>query len=188
MLLKALNDLVGNEVVTTDGRCGVLEDVYFDRECWQLCYLLVADGAARTLVSAACVEAAVPGRGRVALNLSPEQIRGEAGAWRVGAALPWLHGQRVCSARELVGWRVAAEDGPAGELADLLLDPDTWTIDYVVALVRGAPGARYIALPLDWMDPLDPLERAVRMRCTRAQLTAAPQVSLASRRPAMPSS
>ena len=182
MLVKAMSELVGDEILATDGRCGVLEDFYFDRDCWQLCYLLVAAGATRALVSIACVEAAAPARGRVSLALSSAQLR--AGAWPMSEAAQWLDDIRVCSARHTLGWRVLAEDGPAGEICDLLVDRVTWSIDYVVAQTDDAYGRRQLIMPLDWADPLDPPAREVRMRRTRAQLAAAPVLERASSLPA----
>ena len=177
MLLKAMSDLLGGEVIAKDGRCGALEDLYFDRDCWRLCYLLIGSGASHTLVSIGGVEAATPAREPLTLALSHAQLRAQAGAWPAQAAAQWLDELRVCSARQTVGWSVAAEDGPAGEVADLLLDPDTWSIDYVVARMSGDGSRKHLALPLDWAEPLDPRERMLRMRCTRTQLASAPEIA-----------
>jgi hypothetical protein len=175
MLAKAVDDLLGDEVFATDGSFGVLQDFYFDRDCWRLCYLLIARGPLRALVSMACVESASPARGHIGLSLTREQLR--AGGWRIGASVPWLDEIRVCSGRYFLGWRVYGEDGPSGEVADLLIDRATWSIDYLVANITDAFGRRQVVLPLDWAEPLDPAEVAVRMRRTRAQLSSAPAIN-----------
>lgn len=177
MLVRALSELLGDEVLASDGRFGALEDLYFDRDCWQVCYMLVATGATRALVSVACVETAVPARGRLTLAVSRAQLGAGAGAWPMDAALEWLDDVRVCSVRHAAGWRIIAEDGAAGEIADLLVDPRIWSIDYIVAATIDGFGRRHLVLPLDWADPLDPLEAALRMRRTRAQLSSAPELA-----------
>jgi hypothetical protein len=174
MLFKAHGELLGNEVLARDGRFGALENIYFDRDCWQVCYLMVAAGATRVLVSVGCIEAAAPARGRVSLTPSREQLIAGVGAWPIELAAQWLDDIRVCSVREARGWRIVAEDGPAGQVADLLVDVAVWSIDYLVATTGDAFGPREVLVPLDWADPLDPREAMVRMRRTRAQLSSAP--------------
>jgi hypothetical protein len=173
MLLQVVEELLGDEVLGRDGRIGALEDLYFDGGCWQVSYLLVAAHGVRTLVSAACVTAAAPARGRVNLALSREQLGSGAGVWPIHAA-GWLDASRICSARKAVGFRIIAEDGPAGRIADLLVDEATWSIHYIVANRRDAFGSRRVLLPPDWVDPMDPRQAELRIRCTRAQLRSAP--------------
>jgi hypothetical protein len=177
MLVKIVHEMLGDEVLASDGRFGTLEDVFFDRQCWQVSYLLIAAGARRALVSSACVSAAAPARQRISLGMSLAQLGAGAGAWPLEAAVQWLGDMRVCSARGAVGRRILAEDGWAGRVADLLVDPASWTIDYLVAATVDAFGARHLLLPLDWTEPLQPLDAGLRMRRTRAQLSSAPEMA-----------
>lgn len=183
MLLKAINELLGDEVLASDGRVGTLENIYFDGDCWQACYLVVGVGTARVLVSVACVQVAAPARQRLTLSISRAQLGAGAGAWPMAAAR-WRNDVRICSVRRAAGRRIVAEDGPAGEVADLLLDPATWSIDYIVAAMTDGFGKSHVVLPRDWVEPLDPFEDVVHLRCTRAQLASAPRTSLSSPRPA----
>lgn len=49
------------------------------------------------------------------------------------------------SARRLVGFRVEANDGPAGSVDDLLLDDETWAVRYLVVEMGGLlPGKKVI--------------------------------------------
>jgi sporulation protein YlmC with PRC-barrel domain len=174
MLMKAMDQLLGDEVVARDGHIGTVEDIYFDGDCWQVSYLLVAVDEARVLVPVACVMAAAPARNRVSLALSREQVGLGAGAWPMDAAVHWLNDARICSAREAVGLRIVAEDGPAGRVTDLLVDEETWSIDYIVASAGDAFASRQVLVPLDWVDAMDPRQAMLRMRRTRAQLCSAP--------------
>ncbi|HEX6155981.1 MAG TPA: hypothetical protein VFZ54_08150 [Burkholderiales bacterium] len=173
MLMKVLDELCGGDMVARDGRFGVLENVYFERESWDTCYLQVAAGTNRVLVSPADV-AAVPARRQVMVSMSRQQLG--ARAWPAAVAAHWLRHSRVCSARHMIGWPIVGDDGAAGEVADLLLDAATWSIDYVLANVVDAFGARQVVVPLAWADALEPQQAVVRMRRTRAQLASAPQM------------
>jgi hypothetical protein len=180
MLMKAMCELLGDEVLARDGRYGVLEDMYFDCDCWQLCYFTVSCGATQSVVPVGCVETAATARGRISLGLTREQLDGAGGAWPMADAASWLGDIRVCSARSALGWRIEAEDGPAGVVADLLVDRSTWSIDYVVVNITRPLGAMQVVLPLEWADPVDPAASALRMRRTRAQMCSAPAMSPAS--------
>lgn len=174
MLMHTVGELLGNEVHAKDGRFGVLEDVYFDRDCWDLCYLAIIEGDKRSLVSSACIEPESAPEDRMRLALSRAQLAGGAGAWPMDEAVRWLDDIRVCSARRAVGWRVLAEDGPVGVLADLLIERRTWSILYLSANPSEGFGSRQVRLSLDWAEPLDASEATVRMRRTRAQLGSSP--------------
>ena len=174
MLVKVIADLLGDQVRATDGPFGVVEDVYFDRDCWQLCYLLIASRESRSLVSVAGLEDAAPSRGRLSVAVSRAQLAAGAGAWPMNGAVRWLDDMRACSVREALGWPLVGDDAPAGELSDMLVDQRTWAVDYLVANVANGFGRRQVILPLDWVRPLDPSEPAVRVRATRAQIAAAP--------------
>lgn len=173
--MKVLEELCGGDVVASDGVFGVLEDLHFDRVSWDTCYLQIAVGAHVVFVAPAEI-AAAPARRRVYSPLSRQQLG--ARAWPPAVAAHWLRHLRVCSGRRAIGWPIVADDGAAGELADLLLDTGTWSIRYALANVDDALGARQVVLPLAWADTAEPLQAEVRMRRTRAQLASAPEVTL----------
>jgi hypothetical protein len=176
MLVKIMAELLGSEVLAQDGRYGVLDDVYFDRDAWQLCYLVVSTSAARMLVPAGCVAAMVPARHRLTLGSTRAQLAAHPGTWSMAAAAEWLPEIRVCRARDIAGWPVVGDDGPAGEMVDLLLDPASGSLEYALALLADGFGARHIALPLAWADALEPRDGIVRMRRPCALLCSASAV------------
>lgn len=182
MLVRTVGELLGTEVHAVDGRYGVLEDAFFDHDCWQLCYLLIAAGAKRSLVSIACVDPAASAGAPLRLVLSRARLAGGAGSWPMDEAGEWLDDIRVCSARHALGWHVLAEDGPVGVLADLLVEWHGLSIPYLVVNANEAFGLPQIALSLDWAEPLEPLEATVRMRRTRAQLRHSPAAQVPSLR------
>jgi hypothetical protein len=174
-----MQQLQGDDVLARDGRIGALEDIYFDGASWQVRYLVVATGglrSSRLLVSVACVAQALPARDRILTKLFCKQIEFGAGAWPIEAASHWLDRGRVCSGRSVIGFRIEAEDGAAGRLADLLVDEEEWSIDYLIIDVADAAGVRQILMPLDWVDAIDLQRSTVRVFRTREQLRNSPAV------------
>jgi hypothetical protein len=175
MFQQAMKDLRGDAVLAPDGRIGALDDIYFDGDCWQVRYLVVATGAGlrepHVLISVACVAGTAPAHDGVLVGLSRTQLELGAGIWPLDAAARWLDRARVCSGRTLVGFRVQAEDGAAGRVADLLVDDEEWSIHYMIV---DTGGAKQVLMPLDWVCAIDPERRAVRMCRTREELSDAP--------------
>ena len=172
MLQRMMRNLRGAAVLGRDGALGALDDLYFDGHCWQVRYVVVAtDGAphgTRLLVSVACLARAAM-RDRVHVELSRAQIGTGAGAWPLHAAGRWLDRKRICSGRDMIGFRIEALDGSAGRLADLLVDEEAWSIEYMM-VDSGKTAARELLVPLDWVSGMDSERRAMRVQRTREQL------------------
>jgi hypothetical protein len=178
-MFRMLLELCGLEITALDGRLGELDDLYVDGDCWQVRYLVLSldDGLdeAQVLLSTGCVRQVRP-HGPISVELSRTQLASGAGAWPVHAAAAWLDGRRVWSGCDLVGFRVDAEDGTAGRVADLLVDDEEWSVDYLVMEVAQAGGNHRLLLPLDWVDAFDRPRRSVRVRRTRDELHKSPRL------------
>lgn len=182
MLLKAVNELLGAEVLACDGEIGELEDFYFDCDSWKASYLLVYAYGARLVVPTSCIAAAMPALQRVALSPSYDELCTSAGVWPYEAASRWLQNVRVCSARQAAGLLIQAEDGPAGRVSDLLIDDETWAIQYIVAATGQGWRSPQVLFPLEWVAALELRHCRVRVRRSRAELSAAPRVAAPSPR------
>ncbi len=172
MLQRMMQDLRGDAVLGRDGVLGAFDDVYFDCQCWQVRYVVIAIERGlrgrRLLVSAACLAKAAV-RDSVRVDLSRSQIQSGGGAWSLEAASRWLDRTRVCSGRDMVGVRVEAQDGSAGRLSDLLVDDEAWSIDYIM-VDTGNTTARELLVPLDWVGGMDLERRALHVERTCEQL------------------
>lgn len=177
MLVRAVGELLGREVRAKDGRVGILEDVYFDHDCWELCYLLIAAGERRALLCSTSIEFDSSAQHALYLSTSCSEIESGAGCWPMDDAVSWLDDIRVCSARQVVGSRVLAEDGPMGVVSDFFIERRTWSILYLVVKSSSVFGERHFPVALEWAEPFDPLEATVRVRRTRAQLSFPPAVN-----------
>jgi hypothetical protein len=172
MRLKSLRELLGNDVRVEKERIGALYDVYLDRDSALLRYLIVATAPRRHLLVSASV-ALHDGRG-VRLVLSRAQLKYGAGAWPLDAANAWLQHSRLCRGRELLGYRAEAQDGSAGRLLDILIDDETWSVDYLVVDACAEGGAGKVLVPLQWVASIDVGRRTFLVRRTRAQLAHSP--------------
>jgi hypothetical protein len=101
-------------------------------------------------------------------------VEGGAGIWPMEAASTWLKHRQLYSARAVVGLRVEARDGAAGCVADMLVDDEEWTVDYLITDMAPARGRRQVLVPLDWVGPLDVAKGAVYLRRTREELRCSP--------------
>lgn len=172
MFQRVMKELRGDAVIARYGCIGAVDDLYFDRDCWDVRYLL----APPLLVSVACIAGATPQRDRLLVNLSREQVECGAGAWSVESASRWLDDSRLCSGRAVVGMRVEAEDGAAGRVADLLVDDEQWSIEYLLVDALVAGGGRQLLVPLDWVRPMDRAQGAVYLHRTRQELLSSPSL------------
>ena len=157
MFHKAMQDMRGGDVLTGEGRIGALEDIYFDAEWGDVRYLAVSTGKGASGMP--MYVAAVP----------------DADEWHADSPLDDDAGDAsVCSSSDVVGFRVASRDGPAGWVADLLVDDDRWQIEYMVVQLDApdAPGDRLV--PLTWLWGIDKERRMVIVGCSDAELRGAP--------------
>lgn len=166
MFQKVMKQLRGDEVLAKDGRIGVLDDIYFDGEGWQVHYLLVStdDGQPepQVLISSQCANAGSASR-RVCVDLSRGEIEFTPAFWPVAPVSRWLARASICSGREIIGFGIEAQDAPAGRVADLLVDDDDWSIHYLVVDVGGEASERHVLMPLDWVRAVDLDRRAVQI-------------------------
>jgi len=178
MFQRAMDELCGDQVVARFGPIGTIADLHIDSTNWQVPYLEIATAGERQprrlLLSSSCVAQVAATRDRLLVDLSRSQVDGGGGVWPMETASAWLQHRHLYSARTLVGLRVEARDGASGRVADILVDDEHWTIDYLIAEMAGPRGRRQVLVPLDWVGPLDVANGAVYLRRTREQLHGSP--------------
>jgi len=70
---------------------------------------------------------------------------------------------------------VRASDGDIGHIADILVDPDHWTVPLIEIATRNWLPGRKVLLAPGLVEAIDWLERAVTFRRTRAEIEASPE-------------
>ncbi|MGH8018292.1 MAG: PRC-barrel domain-containing protein [Opitutaceae bacterium] len=85
----------------------------------------------------------------------------------------------VRSTHEVTGYGIHATDGDIGHVEDFLLDPNTWSIAYVVVDTRNwLPGGRKVLISPRWVSDVNWADRAVSVDLTRESIKASPEFDL----------
>jgi hypothetical protein len=81
---------------------------------------------------------------------------------------------RLRSSAEVIGYGVAARDGPIGHVADFLIEPATWQVRMVVVDTHTRLADRPVLLPPMWVDDFDDAARQLRFRVSRDAVQSSP--------------
>lgn len=83
-------------------------------------------------------------------------------------------GSNLHSAREIEGYGVEADDGQIGHVEDLVVEPDSWALRYILVDTRNwLPGRKVLVAP-DWAQQIDWSSQAVHFALSRAKIEASP--------------
>jgi sporulation protein YlmC with PRC-barrel domain len=173
-MLHKVKDLQGDAILAADGELGSVDDLVFDDEDWDIRYLVVNARrwvpGRKYLVSPIAIDRErTLDEGDIHVDLTREQIsRTSAGA---GDA-------RLRSSAEVIGCGIEARDGAIGEVADLVVDDETWEItDVLVDSRRWLPGKLLLISP-EAIERIDWPEKKVHLRLARRDILQAPEVQL----------
>ena len=83
--------------------------------------------------------------------------------------------EHLRSAVQLKNYIVRARDGEIGHVADVLIDPERWSIPLLEIATRNWLPGRKVVLAPALVEAIDWFEHAVTFRCTRAEIEASPQ-------------
>lgn len=78
------------------------------------------------------------------------------------------------SVRQVTGYRISAENGEFGEVADFIVDDQLWMIRHVVIDTRRWFAGRQVLLAPEWVKGLDWASHTVSLSLTRGQIEQAP--------------
>lgn len=82
------------------------------------------------------------------------------------------------SAQEVTGYRIEANDGEIGHVEDLVIDPESWAVRYLVIDTRNwLPGRKVIIAP-EWAHSIDWSETIVRVDRTKDFIQNSPEFDL----------
>lgn len=159
----------GNRVLASDGVAGVLHDVFFDTSAWKIHFLAVDRGAGitidRLLVPAARATLKADG------TISVAMTRGRFGPRPGARSAAWL-----CSGRETARYAIQANDGPAGQLDDLIVAPD-WSVPSIAITTASwlFPGPS-VRLDVGHIARVDRAQRAIAVTLSLAEILRLPGV------------
>ncbi len=167
MLHKA-SKLRGTAVQASDGEVGTVEDVYFDDQLWRVKYLAVKTDGDVILIRPSAVNppwntAAVP------VSMTKDEVRRSA-----PEVLP--DDRHLMSSRQLNGCHIEATDGDIGHVDDVLVDEESWNIQYLVLDTSNWIGGRAVVISPRVLHTVDLPERTVKVDAARDDIRHSPML------------
>jgi sporulation protein YlmC with PRC-barrel domain len=179
------------QVAASDARVGLVEDLYFDAEDWDIRYLVVEKGVLlwrrSYVVPALALVSAEPHERRLQLRLSKEQVD-RCSQTDVGQALSRrarhkrqrtasqvAGNSRLRSAKQLIGHRVQAIDGAIGHVADVLVDAEPRRVPRLVVATGKWPPSRQVTVPTEFVQGINGANRRVFLDISRKAVRSAPK-------------
>ena len=77
----------------------------------------------------------------------------------------------------LIGYRVAATDGELGEVEDLIIDDDVWSLTEIEIATPNGWLARTVRVPADALYRIDWSGQTIHVRMKRSEIEALPDVA-----------
>jgi sporulation protein YlmC with PRC-barrel domain len=86
-----------------------------------------------------------------------------------------VHDPHLRSTNEVTGYHIGAIDGEIGHLEDLLIDDETWAIQYLVVDTRNWWPGKKVLVGLQWIDKISWRDSKVYVNLTRETLKNGPE-------------
>ena len=159
---RTIKSLIGYSMEATDGKVGKVKDFYFDDQVWTIVYLMVKTAkwlsGRKVLISPAALVKGADRTGTFLIKLCREQIierpdgdadkPGPAGAVQAhedGAGTDvQMH---LRSALAFTEYQIETSDGELGQLKDLIIDDETWHIEYLVIEMQNWLDGKKLLVP-----------------------------------------
>jgi len=82
------------------------------------------------------------------------------------------------SSAEVIGYGIEATDGEIGQVADLVMDDETWAITDMLVDTRDWLPGKVVLITPSVVERIDHQDKKVRLRLAREEIMAAPEVRL----------
>ena len=172
MLHKA-KDLQGDAIHAEDGEVGSVDDLYFNEEDWDVRYLVVNTRrwipGRKYLVSPIAIAREWPLEGDIRIDLTREQI---------SRCPTSAVDSNLRSSAEVIGYCIEATDGEVGNVADLVIDDETWEITDVLVDSRHWLPGRLLLISPQVIERIDWPRKTLHLRLAREDILQAPEVRL----------
>lgn len=166
-MLHRANELAGDALRAPEGSAGRVKDFYFDPQRRNVEYLAVETGGAvggRTvLVPPATIDRHRSSEQSMFATLSSADIERAPSAQRAREA-------RLCSACDMIGYAAEASDGPIGDVIDVLIDDDAWSLATIVIQAGEWLPARQFTVPAEAIERVDTAGKRVHLHMKRRDI------------------
>jgi hypothetical protein len=189
-MLEKASTLKGYTLDSLDGDIGNVRDFYFDDRSWTVRYVLADTGGwlsgKQALISPGDLSPKLGHSHRFSVELTKEKIK-ESPYLEPGTPVSqqlensrfgyfgWpMYYPHLRSTKDMGDYNLAASDGEVGRVEDLLIDPATWTIRYLVIDTRNSTDAKYVVVAPEWIDRVSWREAKVFTSLSRESIRPAP--------------
>jgi sporulation protein YlmC with PRC-barrel domain len=159
---RTINSLIGYRMVAIDGEMGKVVDFYFDDQVWKVVYLIVKTGrwlsGRKVLISPVTLVRGADLTGTFSVKLSREQIvngpdidtdhLSPASEPQTDKDTAAFDGdQHLRSTHAIIACHIETSDGERGQLRDLIIDDETWHIEYLVVEMHSWLDGKKLLIP-----------------------------------------
>jgi hypothetical protein len=191
MLWDALG-LKGYAILGENGPLGTVSDLLFDDGIWMLRWLIGSTGAwmphHEVLLPARSIKSIDPGRRRISLALTMDQIEASPGieldapVSRQTEIAPRRRAScdpHLRSVEAVVGHRVHTPEGVVGHVDDLLVNDADWSIQFFRVDTWSWHPGHYILIPPRLLGQIDWPGRSIHLDVERRQIENGPPLAIA---------
>jgi hypothetical protein len=166
-MLHRANEIAGDALRAAEGTAGRVKDFYFDPQRWTVEYLAIETGGAvggrMVLVPPATIDRRRSSEQAMFATISSADIEYAPSAQKAREA-------RLCSGCEMIGYAAEASDGPIGQVIDVLVDDQAWSVASIVIRGPEALPARQFAVPATAIKDIDAARKRVQFHLRREEI------------------
>lgn len=199
-MLRSLEELFDYTVAARDGNLGRAKDFLFDDQCWRVRYLLVEIGGwmsgRRVLLRPEFLESPRFVGHAFPVDLTCDRVEQSPPLntdkpvyLQRGLPLPRVFDwglllnraeaepgdPHLRSAREVISYAVRAEDGAAGQVKDLTVDDELWTLNHLVVETGGWFQSRQVLLETNSVRAVRWSTREIEVNPRRGEIELRPE-------------
>ena len=202
-MLRSMQDLEGYTVGATDGDVGEVKDFYFDDEAWVIRYLLVETGSwlssRKVLISPRSIQQPEWASHNLPTGVDKQHIEnsppidtdqpiyrhhemqhlsyyGYSSYW--SGTGPGAANQdndlRLRSCKAILGYHIKALDGEIGHVESVLINEDTWAVQYLVINTSNWWLGHCVVIAPEWIDEVSWHDKTISLDLDRAAIRASP--------------
>ncbi|MFB3903815.1 MAG: PRC-barrel domain-containing protein [Acidobacteriota bacterium] len=183
---RSTRDLKRLSVYCNGREAGRVEDLWFDDERWMTTHLVLRTGswpASRQLIiSPEAVREVDWQARRIQLWASCEEMRNDPSFESARTAKKGAGTTGSRSATEVIGYRVQAQDGEIGHVADLVISDRDWAVDAMVVDTSNWPGGENLVVSPYRISRFSWTERKAYIDMDREDILRSPEFHYAGSR------
>lgn len=201
-MLRSIKEIVGYQLMASDGKIGRCDDFLFEDRPWVVRYVVA--NTTRWLkehqVLISLVALAEPDwmTRLLHVNLTKQQIEesppldddapvskqterqsflyyGWPAYWENLAQKKKKKESSLRSANEVIGYRAKTAEEPIGKISDFIVEDGIWAIRYIIVRIHDIPGGKKVLIAPEWVNALDYLNQSARIDLTKDQINACPE-------------